>query len=259
MSSHQLIPSLATSDELCTCISVLADVVASTPLVPLKTALTIGNKAGLIISLTNKINICDSPPRPPPLVFPSPRPSVLASPDELCTCIRVLADVVATTTLAPLKTALTINSSADLITSLTGKANLCGFTCKSGYTVSGGKCVANTAVSTSISTVVVSSTIYACISGTLAVKGTKGGSLSTSSPTLWPPPPLKTALTIGTQADVVLSLTDKINSYTGSVKQTCISPNNVTPACSKRKSGYTRSGSNCAADKSLLGSLGISI
>ncbi|KAJ6509858.1 hypothetical protein DFH09DRAFT_1333969 [Mycena vulgaris] len=207
--------SLGQSQELWTCISLLADVVATTNLLPLKIALTLGGKAKLITSPTAKINssddkkTCTYPANSTPacsrkdlcgftcnsgykvsgsscfketttvavadgatvcgcitgaIVVNGKQCGSIPASAELCTCVSVLANLVATTTLVPLKTALTLASKADLITSLTTKIksaggndkktcthpsnstpscsrkDLCGFVCKSGYKVSGSSC-----------------------------------------------------------------------------------------------------------------------
>ncbi|KAJ7101912.1 hypothetical protein C8R44DRAFT_887707 [Mycena epipterygia] len=280
------------------CISVLADVVATTSLLPLQTALTLGGKAGLITSLTNKINgygandkkTCTHPANSAPACSrqdlcsftcnsgytlsggscvqnqAAATVAVSASADvcacisgsievngnqcgslstsvELCTCVSLLANVVATTTLAPLKTALILGTKADLIASLTAKINgagasdkktcthpaystpacsgqnLCGFTCNSGYTLSGGFCVQGQPAIVAVS---VSADACACISGSITVNGNQCGSLSaleelctcvslladvvaTTTLAL-----LKTALIFRTKADVIASLTAKV-------------------------------------------------
>ncbi|KAJ6509818.1 hypothetical protein DFH09DRAFT_1333931 [Mycena vulgaris] len=123
----------------------------------------------------------------------------LGQSQELCTCISLLADVVTTTSLLPLKIALTLGGKAKLITSLTAKINssddkktcthpanstpaclrkdLCGFTCNSGYKVSGSSCVKET------TTVAVAdgATVCGCITGAIAVNGKQCGSIPASA------------------------------------------------------------------------------
>ncbi|KAJ6509854.1 hypothetical protein DFH09DRAFT_1100576 [Mycena vulgaris] len=347
--------SIGQSEELCTCVSVLADVVATTNLLPLKAALTLGGKAQLITSLTSKINSCGSddkktcthPANSTPacsrkdlcgftcnsgykvsgsscvaetttvavsagatvcgcisgaIAVNGKQCGSLSASEELCTCISVLPDVVAATTLGPLKTALTLASKADLITSLTTKINncgandkktcthpsnsspscsrtdFCGFTCNSGYKVSGSSCVKETttvAVAAG-ATVAAAATVCGCISGSIEVNGNMCGSLSTSAElctcvsiladvvattTL---APLKTALTLASKADLITSLTTKINNCGANDKKTCTHPSNSTPSCSRKDlcgftctSGYKVSGSTCV--KSGLLGLGLSV
>ncbi|KAJ7636628.1 hypothetical protein FB45DRAFT_448352 [Roridomyces roridus] len=329
--------SIAVSDELCTCVSILADTVSKCKLSPIKTALSIASSAQVVLSLTDKIKTqptqatCTHPDNSTPVctsvdlcgftcndgyskvgntcVSNTPTTDVstvstvcgcisgtfnvrgkncgsFAASDGLCTCISILDTFVASTTLSPIKVALGIASSVDVIAALTSTINtstgpksvcthpsnsspscssndICGFTCKSGFTKSGNSCVPTPPPATSVT---VSSTVCACVSGAFSVRGKSCGSFGISggdelctcisvldtfvtSTTL---SPIKLGLSIASSADVVLSLTDKIN--TGSHKSTCSHPDNSTPACTSSnicgftcKAGFTKSGNSCVA------------
>ncbi|KAJ7615534.1 hypothetical protein FB45DRAFT_1008418 [Roridomyces roridus] len=233
----------------------------------------------------------------------------ISTSDGLCTCVSLLADVVASTTLAPVKTALMFAAKADVVASLTAlihaadskktcllpgnsspactKDDLCGFTCKTGYSKSGASCVKSVgvsvgaavdagvsaglgAVSAGLGAVAgvaagLGADVCGCISGELTVKGKSCGSISASdglctcvsiladvvaSSAL---SPIKTALSIGASADVVASLSAMISD--SETKKTCSHPANSSPSCTKSdvcgfscKSGFKLSALLCVAE-----------